>query len=107
MPVKPVILGNYVVLEPNKPKRLVLTNPRIVEYAIKDPKTKLTKTVRALEWDVLEEDGAPTKKVFRVLSEKLAQQLMTLWEHRGTDKICVVITMFGEDLAKDYEVSPC
>ncbi|RLE36928.1 hypothetical protein DRJ17_07600 [Candidatus Woesearchaeota archaeon] len=107
MPLPARILANYVYLEPGKPKRLVLTNPRIVEYAIRDPKTKMTKTVRALEWDVLEEDGAPTKKTFRVLSEKLAQQLMTLWEHRTGDKICVVITMWGEDLAKDYEVRPC
>ena len=107
MPVIPRILGNYVVLEPGKSKRLVIGNPRIVEYIIRDPKTGLSKTVRALEWDVYEEDGKPTKKIFRVLSEKLAQMLWTLWERRTSDKICVVITMFGQDLAKDYQVEPC
>ena len=103
----PLILKNYVRLEPNKTKQLVLTNPRIVEYTIRDPKTKLPKQVRALEWDVLEEDGVPVHKTFRVLSEKLAQMLWTYWEHRSGDRICVKITKFGTDLAVDYEVELC
>ena len=102
-----LILGNYVKLEPGKPKRLVLTNPRIVEITIRDPKTKLVKTVRALEFDVLEEDGRPVRKVFRTLSEKLAEALMALWEHREGDRICVIITWHPMDFATEYEVSPC
>ena len=50
MPEEP-ILGNYVRLVPEKPVRMRLTNPRIVERTIKDPKTGRIKTVRALEFD--------------------------------------------------------
>ena len=102
-----LILGNYVVLPPDTPKRLVIGNPRIVDHIIRDPKTKLPKVVKALEWDVYEEDGAPVRKVFRVLSEKLAQALWTLWERRTGDRICVVIVRHPMDLATEYEVRPC
>jgi hypothetical protein len=107
MATKPVILKNYVTLEPGVRKRLVITDPRVEEVTIPDPKTKRPKTIRRLVWTVLEEDGVAVTKYFTVVSEKLAQMLMALWERRATDRICVEITQFGVDLAKDYEVRPC
>jgi hypothetical protein len=107
MATKPVILKNYVTLEPGVRKRLVITDPRVEEVTIPDPKTKRPKTIRRLVWTVLEEDGVAVTKYFTVVSEKLAQMLMALWERRAADRICVEITQFGVDLAKDYEVRPC
>ena len=107
MATKPAILKNYVVLEPGVKKRLVITDPRIEEVTIPDPKLKRPKTIRRLVWTVLEEDGVTVTKYFTVVSEKLAQMLIALWERRATDRICVEITMFGVDLAKDYEVRTC
>jgi hypothetical protein len=104
---RPTVLKNYVVLEPGVRKRLVITDPRIEEVTIPDPKTKRPKTIRRLVWTVLEEDGVPTTTYFPVVSEKLAQMLMALWERRTGDRICVEVTMFGVDLAKDYEVRTC
>jgi hypothetical protein len=104
---RPLVLKNYVVLEPGVKKRLVITDPRIEEVTIPDPKTKRPKTIRRLVWTVLEEDGVAVTKYFTVVSEKLAQMLMALWERRTADRICVEITQFGVDLAKDYEVKTC
>jgi hypothetical protein len=104
---RPVILKNYVALEPGVRKRLVITDPRIEEVTIPDPKTKRPKTIRRLVWTVLEEDGVAVTKYFTVVSEKLAQMLMALWERRTGDRICVEVAMFGVDLAKDYEVKTC
>lgn len=107
MGVEPRILSNYVRLKPGERKKLVLTDPRIVEVTIKDPKSQRPKIIRRLEWTVLEEDGVPTIKYFSTVSEKLAQLLFAIWDKRTTDRICVYITEFGSDLAKDYEVIPC
>jgi len=105
--VEPRVLSNYVKLIPGERKKLVLTDPRIEEVTIKDPKTQRPKSLRRLVFTVLEEDGVATTKYFSTVSEKLAQMLMTIWDKRTTDRICVYITEFGKDLAKDYEVSPC
>ena len=48
-----------------------------------------------------------TTKYFTTPSEKLAQMLMAIWDKRTGDRICVIITEFGVELAKDYEVRPC
>jgi len=100
------LLSNYVVLEPNKPKTLKLTNERIEERVITDPKTKVTKVVRALVYDCIEEDGRPVSKTFSTLSEKLAIMLHTLWERRTRDYIKVRITRIPRDYATEYEVVP-
>jgi len=107
MPVEPTILANYVKLIPGARKRLVLTDPVIEEVTIIDPKTKKPKTIRRLRFSVLEEDGMAVTKYFTTPSEKLAQMLMAIWDKRSGDRICVYITEFGTDLAKDYEVNPC
>jgi hypothetical protein len=107
VPTKPLILKNYVVLEPGVKKRLVIKDPYIEEATIPDPKTRRPKTVRRQMWTVLEEDGMTVTKYFPVVSEKLAQMLTALWEKRTADRICVEVTMFGVDLAKDYEVRSC
>jgi len=98
------ILGNFVRLVPDKPKRLKLTRPRIEERIIRDPKTGRTKVVRALVFDVLEEDGLPVSKIFSTLSEKLAAQLLAIWEHRRADYIDVTIIWHPRDFATEYEV---
>jgi len=98
------LLGNYVKLEPDKPKTLRLSNPRIVEKVIRDPKTGRLKTVKALEFDVTEEDGIPVSKVFSTLSEKLATQLWTLWESSILSEHKVQIIWHPRDYATEYEV---
>jgi hypothetical protein len=95
MPVEPSVLSNYVKLMPGVRKRLVLTDPVIEEV------------IRRLRWTVLEEDSVPTTKYFTTPSEKLAQMLLAIWDKRTGDRICVHITEFGTELAKDFEVSPC
>ncbi|MEM4430212.1 MAG: hypothetical protein QXM08_03550 [Thermofilaceae archaeon] len=107
MGVEPRVLANYVRLVPGVRKKLVLTRPVIEEMVIPDRATGGTKTVRRLRFDVLEEDGAPVKKYFTTLSEKLAQMLMAIWDRRTGDTICVYIVERGVGLAKDYEVSTC
>jgi len=107
MPVKKPVLGNYIELIPGVRARLVLTNPVIEEVTIPDKVTKSTKTIRRLRWEVLEIDGAPEHTYFHVVSRKLAEMLMALWERRTGDRICVEIMEFGTGLAKDYEVRPC
>ena len=98
------ILGNYVVLEPGKPKRLRLTNPRIEERIIRDPKTGRIKTVRALVFDCIEEDGRPVSKQFSTLSEKLATVLWSLWEQGVLKDHVVEIVWHPMDFATEYEV---
>jgi len=107
MPVRKPVLGNYIELIPGARARLVLTNPVVEEVTIPDKVTKATKTLRRLRWEVLEVDGEPTHTYFHVLSRKLAETLMALWDRRIGDRICVEITEFGTGLAKDYEVKPC
>ena len=107
MSTEPRILRNYITLRPGERKRLVITDPRIEEVTIPDPKTKRPKILRRLVFTVLEEDGVPITSYFPILSEKLAQMLIALWERRAADRICVEVAVFGTDLAKDYEVKPC
>jgi len=107
MPVEPRVLGNYVRLTPGTPKRLVLTDPTIEEVTIKDPKTGKPKIIRRLRFTVLEEDGRAVAKYFTTPSEKLAQMLLAIWDKRTGDRICVIITEFGTELAKDFEVKVC
>jgi len=107
MPVEPRVLGNYVKLAPGVPKRLVLTDPTVEEVTIKDPKTGKTKIIRRLRFTVLEEDGVPVTKYFTTPSEKLAQMLLAVWDKRAADRICVIVTEFGQELAKDFEVKTC
>jgi len=107
VPVIRPTLGNYIQLIPGVRARLVLTNPVIEEVTIPDRATRGTKTVRRLRWEVLEVDGEPTHTYFHVLSRKLAETLLALWERRTADRICVEIVEFGTGLAKDYEVKPC
>jgi len=100
------LLANYIRLEPEKPKLLKLSNERIEERVITDPKTKRTKTVRALVYNCTEEDGRPVSKIFSTLSEKLALQLHALWERRTHDYIKVRITRHPRDYATEYTVEP-
>ena len=101
-----MVLGNYVKLPANVPKTLKLTRMRIEERVIEDPKTHLTKTVRALVFDCIEEDGRPVSKIFSTISEKLATQLYALWNRRTRDYIKVRITRIPRDYATEYEVVP-
>ncbi len=105
--VEPRILSNYVKLIPGVKKKLKLKDPVIEDVTIKDPVTKMPKVIRRLRFTVVEEDGMPVAKYFTTTSEKLAQQLMTLYNNRKADYICVEITEFGAGLAKDFEVSIC
>ena len=97
-------LINYVVLPPDTPKKLKLSDPRIEERIIRDPKTGMLKTVKALVFKCTEEDGKPVNKTFSTLSRKLAQMLMALWERRRTDYIYVEIIRHPADYATEYEV---
>jgi len=98
------VLNNYVTLPPNTPVRMRLKNPRIEERQIRDPKTGLTKTVRALVFDVYELNGTPGHWIFSTLSEKLATQLMALWERGILQEHAVEITRIPRDFATEYEV---
>lgn len=98
------VLNNYVQLPPNKPVRMRLKNPRIEERQIRDPKTGLTKTVRALVFDVYELDGVPGQWIFSTLSEKLATQLMALWQSGVLQERAVEIVRLPRDFATEYEV---
>ena len=107
MPVEPAILKNYVKLIPGVPKKLVMEYSHIEPVTITDPKTKRPKTINRMVWKVYEEDGMTVTKYFTTPSEKLAQMLMAIWDKRTSDRICVIITEFGTDLAKDFEVRLC
>jgi len=98
------VLSNYVELPPNTPVRLRLKNPRIEERQIRDPKTGIVKTVRALVFDVYEKDGVPGSWIFSTLSEKLATQLMALWQTGILQNHAVEIVRIPRDFATEYEV---
>ena len=100
------LLANYVRLEPEKEKclRFRENSLRIEERTIRDPKTGVVKTVRALVLDVIEEDGIPVSKTFSTLSEKLAQILYNLHSTGELYRHYVCITWHPRDYATEYEV---
>ena len=99
-----LLLGNFVKLEPEKPKRLRVDKLWIEERVIRDPKAKITKRVRALVLHVIEEDGMPVDKLFSTLSEKLAQQLYALHLSGELYRRTLVIVWHPKDFATQYEV---
>ena len=98
------VLGNFVKLVPNEPKRLRLKNPRIEERIIHDPKTGRVKRVRAWVADCYEEDGIPVSKTFSTLSEKLASTLQALHDAGMLEDRLIEIVWRPMDYATEYEV---
>ncbi len=98
------VLGNFVRLVPDTPVRMRLDNPRIEDRTIRDPKTGRIKMVRALVFDVLELNGVPVRRVFSTLSEKLASQLMALYDAGIIPEHVVEIVWHPRDYATEYEV---
>ncbi|MEM1944063.1 MAG: hypothetical protein QXE52_08285 [Candidatus Caldarchaeum sp.] len=98
------VLGNFVRLEPGVRKRLRLANHMFLDKVIKDPMTGQPKTVRVLQFDVVEEDGQPVRKVFSVTSEKLASSFLPYLEGQRYRNYVVEIEKRGEGFLTDYSV---
>jgi hypothetical protein len=62
-------------LPPGVEKTLRFSGHRITTKEIPDPITRVRKTVEALEFSCVEEDGVPTSRSFSVVSQKLAGEL--------------------------------
>jgi len=76
------VLGNYVVLEPERERvlRFAPGSWRVIEATTRDPETGQPTRKRRFEADVIEEDGQPVAKSFSTLSGKLALQLQAMHE---------------------------
>jgi len=98
------ILGNYVQLVEGIPKRMRFTDHRIVPKTISDPITRQPKSVNVLEFDVSEEDGAPTAKKYSVSSEKHAQQLAPFLDGKLYTAKVFTITVHGKGFLREFTV---
>lgn len=98
------VLGNFVRLEPGVRKRLRLANHVFLDKVIKDPLLGQPKTVRVLQFDVIEEDGQPVRKVFSITSEKLASYFLPYLEGRRYRNYVVEIEKRGEGFLTEYSV---
>jgi hypothetical protein len=68
-------ISNWVILQPGVQKVLRFSDHRITTTVITDPITRGSKTVEALQFSVIEEDGSPVSRSFSVISQKLAGEL--------------------------------
>lgn len=98
------VLGNYVRLEPGRPKRLHLVSHQFVEKIIRDPLIADAKSVRVLQFRVDREDGQKVDKVFSVTSEKLAQAFLPYLDGQRYRFYEVEIIKTGEGFLTDYTV---
>ena len=96
------ILGNYVQLSEDIPKRLRFSKHAIEAKTIPDPMTKALKVVRVLVFGVIEEDGIPVDKVYSVTSEKHAQQFAPYLIGQGYTGRLFTITMRGRGYLREY-----
>lgn len=100
--VQPV--ANYVKLEPNRPKRMLLKDWQWEDREIIDPNTKVVKKVRVMNFTVIQEDGEPVQKTFSALALKLQESLKP---HIDTGQLfhrMVEITWYPRGYATEYAV---
>jgi len=95
---------NYVKLEPNRPKRMLIKDWQWETREIVDPNTKSPKTVKVMTFNVTQEDGEPVQKPFSALSTKLQQSLAPLIESGQLFHRMVEITWYPRGYATDYAV---
>jgi len=95
-------VANYVKLEPDKPKRMLLDRWWWEDRRITDPVSKILKTSKVMVFHCIEEDGVKVDKIFSVLAYKLQE---TLAPYIETDQIFqrhVEITHHPQGYATDY-----
>lgn len=90
---------NFVKLEPDKEKRLVLQNCRLEEV------DKFGKKSIEFQSDCIEEDGEAVEKQFTTTSMRLKKKLRPFCEGKlPADKIKVAILRVGESFQTQYSV---
>lgn len=99
MPVAP-----YVVLEKEKPKRMLFDRWWWEDREITDPKTKRLKPARCMVFRVTQEDGEKVDKTYSVLAYKLQEQLAPYIETGQIFTRLVEITWYPRDYATEYAV---
>lgn len=97
MPIAP-----YIVLEKEKPKRMLFNRWWWEDRQITDPKSKLLKTARIMVFHVTQEDGERVDKTFSVLAYKLQLSLAPLIETGQIFTRLVEITWYPQDYATEY-----
>jgi len=96
------ILGNFVQLSEGIPKRLRFSDHTITAKAIMDPMTKTMKTVNALQFRVIEEDGIPVDKIYSITSEKHAQQFAPFLQDKTYIGRVFTIIVRGRGFLREY-----
>jgi len=96
---------NYVVLEPNKTKRMRFDKWSKDDRQIVDPQNRMNKTVTAWAFHVTEIDGQPADTVFSTLSNKLQLTLAPLIETGVLFTRRIDITWYPRGHATEYSVA--
>lgn len=96
---------NYVVLEPQKTKRLRFDRWSWEDRQIVDPQSRLNKTVKVMVLHVTEVDGQPADTLFSALSYKLQQTLAPLIDTGVLFTRRVDITWYPRGHATEYSVA--
>ena len=97
--------ASYVTLDPEKTKRLKFDRWAWETRQITDPKSQIQKTVNAMVFHVVEEDGQPVDKIFSVISLKVQQTLAPLIETGAIFTRRVDITHYPRGYSTEYSVS--
>lgn len=95
-------IAQYVVLEKEKPKRMLFNRWWWEDRQITDPKSKRLKTARVMVFHVTQEDGERVDKTFSVLAYKLQQSLAPLIETGQIFTRLVELTWYPRDYATEY-----
>ena len=93
---------NYVELEPEKPKRMLLDRWWWEDRQITDPKSKMLKTSKVMVFHVTQEDGEKVDKIFSALAYKLQEMLAPYIETGQIFTRIVEITHYPRDYATEY-----
>ncbi|MBA7472208.1 MAG: hypothetical protein GH156_00585 [Dehalococcoidia bacterium] len=97
-------IAQYVVLEKEKPKRMLFNRWWWEDRQLTDPKSKRLKTARIMVFHVTQEDGERVDKTFSALAYKLQQSLAPLIETGQIFTRLVEITWYPRDYATEYAV---
>jgi len=97
-----MVLGNFPEMKEEVPKVLRFAAYRIAPETIPDRITKQAKILNVLTLDVVEEDGKPVSKQYRVTSEKHARDLWPFLQDGSFKTRAFRITPHGKGFLREY-----
>ena len=97
--------ASYIVLEPEKPKRLRFDHWAKETRKIIDPKSRMQKDVQVMVFHVTEEDGQAVDTIFSALAFKLQQTLAPLIDSGQLFTREITLTYHPRDYSTEYTVA--